>query len=177
MGCWGITAFESDAGLDSIGYIRKLLPSNGRLELAAVVEALKRERVCLPPVYDGEAHSSPVALAELIVKLADQDMAGLDYNGKWAGKDKRFDSLTSCMASRESLRWIRDYLADTLAYARENAERNGDWNGWFAKEDWDAWQDHMEALAGRLDVFLALPCDPVELLASGQQECRQEMKW
>ena len=27
MGCWGITAFESDTGLDAIGLIRK--PSSG----------------------------------------------------------------------------------------------------------------------------------------------------
>ncbi len=29
MGCWGITAFESDAGLDAISLIRKHLPEQG----------------------------------------------------------------------------------------------------------------------------------------------------
>ena len=33
MGCWGITAFESDAGLDAISLIRKHLPEQGDVEL------------------------------------------------------------------------------------------------------------------------------------------------
>ena len=32
MGCWGITAFESDAGLDAISLIRKHLPEQGDVE-------------------------------------------------------------------------------------------------------------------------------------------------
>lgn len=30
MGCWGITAFESDEGLDALGCIRKNLPKDGK---------------------------------------------------------------------------------------------------------------------------------------------------
>lgn len=176
MGCWGITAFESDAGLDSIDYIRSILPSDGRMKLAAVVAALQREQVLLPDVCDAEAHSSPMALAELIVKFTDHDMDGLDYDEEWAKKNKRFSDLISCESSKESLRWVRDYLLDTLKYARRNAQQNGDWNGWLQKADWTAWQEHMEALAARLDGLLASPRDPVELLSYGSQECRQTMK-
>lgn len=176
MGCWGITAFESDAGLDSIDYIRDRLPLNGKLNLASVVAALQEEQVRLPDACDAEAHSSPMALAELLVKLSDHDMSGLDYNGEWAKKRRQFANLTSCEASKESLQWMRDYLADTLKYARENAQRQGDFNGWIEKKNWVAWQEHMEVLIGRLDGFLASPGDPAELLCSGQQECVQEMK-
>ena len=177
MGCWGITAFESDAGLDSIDYIRDLLPSNGRLNLAAVVAAIQEEQVRLPDVKEAQAHSSPMALAELLVKLAGHDMGGLDYDGEWAKKRRRFADVTSCEAPKESLRWVRDYLADTLKYARENAQQNGNWNGWIEEKNGAAWQGHMEGLVSRLDGFLDFPNDPVELLPHGSQECRQEMKW
>ena len=42
MGCWGITAFESDAGLDSVDYIRRSLPKNGSLELGSIIGTLQR---------------------------------------------------------------------------------------------------------------------------------------
>ena len=52
MGCWGITAFESDAGLDAISLIRKHLPEQGDVELRQMLACLKeigrascRERV------------------------------------------------------------------------------------------------------------------------------------
>ena len=38
MGCWGITAFESDAGLDAVCCIRRSLPKDGKLELDAVIQ-------------------------------------------------------------------------------------------------------------------------------------------
>lgn len=37
MGCWGITAFESDAGLDAISLIRKHLPEQGDVELRQIL--------------------------------------------------------------------------------------------------------------------------------------------
>lgn len=41
MGCWGITAFESDAGLDAISLIRKHLPEQGDVELRQMLAWLK----------------------------------------------------------------------------------------------------------------------------------------
>ena len=49
MGCWGITAFESDAGLDAVGLIRKNLPEDGRLELEKLIAELKRDSWNAPP--------------------------------------------------------------------------------------------------------------------------------
>lgn len=40
MGCWGITAFESDSGLDSVDFIRENLLNNEKLELEKIIEAL-----------------------------------------------------------------------------------------------------------------------------------------
>ena len=48
MGCWGITAFESDTGLDAIGLIRNHLPEQGDVKLQQMIEfgrASCRERV------------------------------------------------------------------------------------------------------------------------------------
>ena len=39
MGCWGITAFESDTGLDAIGLIRNHLPEQGDVKLQQMIQA------------------------------------------------------------------------------------------------------------------------------------------
>ena len=46
MGCWGITAFESDAGLDAVCCIRRSLPKDGKLELDAVIQRLQQDSQC-----------------------------------------------------------------------------------------------------------------------------------
>ena len=127
MGCWGITAFESDAGLDAVGLIRKNLPEDGRLELEKLIAELKRDSWNAPPdVCDGQSHTSPMALAEIMVKFLDRDMDGLDYGEEWAAQDKKFSAVTSFSASKESVQWLRDYISDTLRYAKENAEFQGE---------------------------------------------------
>lgn len=42
MGCWGITALESDAGLDAVGFIRDMLPEGGGIRLEQMIAALKK---------------------------------------------------------------------------------------------------------------------------------------
>lgn len=171
MGCWGITAFESDAGLDAVGLIRENLPEDGRLELEKLIADLRQDSWNAPSdVTDGESHTSPMALAEIMVKFLDHDMAGLDYDGDKAAQDKKFSSVTSFSASKESVQWLRDYISDTLKYAKENAVDDSKWGGWFKEKDWIGWQKHMEGLTGRLDVLLASPENHIELLLPQEQE-------
>ena len=89
------------------------------------------------------------------------------YDEEWAAEDNKFRSITSFTASRASLRELRDYLADTLKYARIRAERQikaGELpGGWFDPKDWDEWQKHMEGLIHRLDGVLALEGSTLEL--------------
>ena len=66
MGCWGITAFESDAGLDSVDYIRSNLPKGGKLDLGEIIDALQNDQIRLPDVEFAENHTSPMALAEIV---------------------------------------------------------------------------------------------------------------
>lgn len=171
MGCWGITAFESDAGLDAVGLIRENLPEDGRLELEKLIEDLKRDSWNAPPdVTNGEPHSSPMALAEIMVKLLDRDMEGMDYSGLVSAKERKFSSVTSFSASKEFVQWLRDYISDTLTYAKKNAaaetENGRKWGGWLQEQDWINWQKHMEGLVSRLDVLLAAPESRIELLSS-----------
>ena len=73
MGCWGITAFESDAGLDAISLIRKHLPEQGDVELRQMLAWLKADSWNAPPeVSEGVSHTSPMAVAELIVKFQEK---------------------------------------------------------------------------------------------------------
>lgn len=176
MGCWGITAFESDAGLDSVDYIRRILPRDGRLELGAVIESLRKNDVRLPEVQDAETHTSPMALAEIIMKFLDGDTGSLDYNEEWAAEDKKFSSITSFTASMQSVLWLKNYVSDTLECARKNNARYGEkWGGWFEEKDWIGWQKHMQTLVIRLNTLLTSPESTVELLSSTEPEPHHEM--
>lgn len=175
MGCWGITAFESDAGLDAVGFIRKNLPEDGKLELETVIESLRRGGWNAPAdVSDGESHTSPMALAEIMVNFMDGNAGGMD-DAAWTADDKKFSAVTSFTASGESIQWLRDYLSDTLKCARENAEfkagHGANWNGWFEEKNWIGWQEHMESLISRLDTLAPSSANQtVDLLSPNVQE-------
>lgn len=169
MGCWGITSFQSDAGLDAITFIRELIPEDGRMELGNIIKALRQDEWNAPPdVMDGHSHTSPMALAEIVVKFLDKDISSLDYEDEGASDDKRFSSITSLTASRESIQWLRDYVSDTLKYSRKNegprAQQGEKWGGWFEERNWIGWQVHMENLVRRLDMLLEMPGTGIELV-------------
>ena len=169
MGCWGITAFESDEGLDAVEFIRRNLPEEGKLELEALLEALKQDSWNVPPEVEmAGSHTSVMALGELMLKFTDGDVKSLDYDGEWGKEDHRFDSITSFTAHRETVQWIRNYIFDTLRNVKKYAEsQTGDgakWGGWFEEKNWIDWQEHMEKLVGRLDIILDSPEAEIELI-------------
>ena len=95
-----------------------------------MLERLKKDRWNAPcDVKLGCAHTSPMALAEIVVKYLDGDPGSLDYDEEWAAEDNKFRSITSFTASRASLRELRDYLADTLRAL---------FTGWMAFWPWKA---------------------------------------
>ena len=66
MGCWGITAMQSDDGLDAVEFIREHLPKDGKLELSAIIQSLLQDEWNRPPeVTAGQPHTSPMALGEV----------------------------------------------------------------------------------------------------------------
>ena len=165
MGCWGITAFESDTGLDAVGIIRRNLPEDGNLKLDALIELMKENQWSLPDISDGESHSGAMALAEVMVKFLDGDISELD---------KRFGDVLSFTANKDSVRWISDYLSNTLDYKIKDAVHGSKWGGWFKEQDWIAWQDHMKLLIDRMDTLLESPEDKIELM--GQPKQTEEQK-
>lgn len=179
MGCWGITAFESDAGLDAVAFIRKNLPKDGKLELENMIKVLQQDEWNAPPdVTDAESHTSPMVLAEILVKFLDQDIGSLDDNGEWAAEDNKFAAITSFAASKESILWVRDYVFDTLRHAKEHSEfseKYGEkWNGWFEEKNWVGWQEHMEALVSRLDILVVSTESHMELIPQQEQGREQD---
>ena len=138
MGCWGITAFESDTGLDAIGLIRNHLPEQGDVKLQQMIDWLRADSWNAPPeVSEGVSHTSPMAVAELIVKFQEKDFSALDgIRG-----DKKFSSLSSFTASKESLQWVREYLSETLI--RNHLPEQGDVKlqqmiDWLRADSWNA---------------------------------------
>lgn len=175
MGCWGITAFESDAGLDAVGFIRKNLPKNGKLELGEIINALQQDRWNAPSsVEDAPSHTSPMALAEIMMKFLDGDFGSLDYDEEWAVEDHKFSAITSFTASKESVLWLRNYVSDMLKNATKNAEfhaKQGEkWGGWFEEKNWIDWQEHMKTLVSRLNTLLTSPESSIELISPQEQE-------
>ena len=125
MGCWGITAFESDEGLDAVEFIRESIPEDGKLELETLVETLKRDSWNAPPeVETAGSHTSVMVLAELMLKFVDGDV-------NWNREEHKFCSVTSFTASKETVHWIRNYLFDTLHHVKKHAgsqtEDGGKW--------------------------------------------------
>lgn len=170
MGCWGITAFESDAGLDAVAFIKEQLPRDGMVELGKILEALKQDEWNAPPeIKEAPSHTSVMALAEVMVKLLDRDFRQLDY-------DDKFCNLTSFTAFRESVRWLRDYLSETLHSHIEHAKFDGGFGGWFKEKDWIGWQKHMSALVERFDTMLTLSGDYFELISPQLNEAEDVHK-
>ena len=178
MGCWGITAFESDSGLDAVGFIRSNLPEDGKLELAKIIETMRQDEWNTPSdVTNGESHTGPMALAEIMMNFLDGSASDMDYDEEWAADDNKFKAVTSFTTDRDSVQWLREYLSDTLKYAKVNAEFRAKqgahewdrWGGWRTEELWQGWQDHMSALVSRLDGLLALPEDQAELIRPQEQ--------
>lgn len=170
MGCWGITAFESDAGLDAVDLIRDNLPDDGKMDLKTMIRLLQEDRWCTPQdVTDGDSHSSPMALAEIIVKFRNKDMTGMDAE-LYAAEGRQFASMTLFTADKESIGWLKNYLTDTLRYSRGNAANGRKWNGWFKENDWNSWQNHMECLIRHMDELLSTSEDTIELIQPETQE-------
>ena len=180
MGCWGITAFESDEGLDAVEFIRRRLPEDGKLELETLLEALKRDSWNAPPdVEMAGAHTSVMALAELTLKFVDGDVKSLDDEEDWDREEHKFCSVTSFTASGETVHWIRNYIFDTLHAIKKYAESQpGDgakWGGWFEEKNWVGWQKHMAELVSRLDTLLESSEAEIELITL-QRPKYQEME-
>ena len=164
MGCWGITAFESDAGLNAVGFIRKNLPQDGNLDLDKMIELLRGDEYYTPDVIDGQSHTGPMALAETLTMILNRDFSKLDYGEKWTAQDNNFSAVTSCIASKQSIEWLREYVSGTLKNATLNAPHRNNWGGWFKEADWQGWQSHMKVLVSRLDELLTSPENQIEFI-------------
>ena len=179
MGCWGITAFESDEGLDAVEFIRESLLEDGKLELEALLEALKQDSWNAPPeVETAGAHTSVMALAELTLKFVDGEGKSLDDEENWDTEEHKFCSVTSFTASRETVQWIRNYLFDTLLnvkkHARFQTENGEKWGGWFEEKNWIGWQEHMAELVSRLDILLESSEAKIELIPLQRPEYQEK---
>ena len=163
MGCWGITAMQSDDGLDAVEFIREHLPKDGKLELSAIIQSLLQDEWNRPPeVTAGQPHTSPMALAEIMVKFLEQDLESLDHDVGPYMRQNKYSMVTSFTATKESI------------HSRRNAQvesQNRKWGGWFKEENWTGWQEHMTDLIGRLDELLLLVDSQVELVNIKEQEC------
>lgn len=96
----------------------------------------------------------------------------MDYEEDRAEEYLKFQDLSSFTADKESLLWLKDYLTKNLAAARNNAANHTDpfdpYNGWFYKENWEGWQQHMETMIERLGELYERPGDEIDLFPADQ---------
>ncbi len=140
-----------------------------KLQVQRVLEELQQDDWNRPDnPKDGPSHTSPMALAEIMLKVMDNMPDGLDYDDEWAEGDRKFSALTSFTADKESIVWLRDYLSDTLncrrRFAELDAQKGEYYGGWFEEKDWIGWQKHMENLISRLDELIAQPEQEIEFI-------------
>lgn len=170
MGCWGITALESDTGLDVIEMIRDNITEDQRLDMDQALHILKADfSECIPDVKRGIPHTGPMMILEVICMYLDGRCRSIDW--PWEPTNRCFSELTSLSISKKTLQEISGYLRETLLYSRENA-RNPDgrkWNGWIHEKDWKAWQSYMEALIERVNALMDLAGDPIEFVQNNLQ--------
>ena len=98
-----------------------------------------------------------------------------------SGGIKKFSSLSSFTASKESLQWVREYLSETLFTAvnvqKSRRSREFLWGGWFQERDWKHWQAHMERLIGRMDELLTREGETVALWTGSVCQKVESGKW
>ncbi len=170
MGSWGITALESDNGLDAIEHIQWNIHGNGRLDLHETILMLREEGLFVPPAKFGYCHTGVEALAEFILKCGEGAAKDLDY----PHNEVKFSSLSSFAAEKSDLQWVREYLSETLGSAEKNSNRaEKKWGGWFKEADWNAWRERMRTLIGTMDSLLSLPGDPIDLTAIQPEETEE----
>lgn len=165
MGSWGITAFESDTGLDTMIILHDHLPTDGHWDLAGLIEVLKESKdISLSDPKEGHPVTSPMALAEMLMGYLD----GQARDMGWAYQERpepNFDSVRTFTMDKPSLQWLRTHLDDTLRCARRNAAMEGNFGGWFMEQDWIDCQKHMQGLVDRLDRLIQRPESTFDLLA------------
>ena len=169
MGSWGITALQSDIGLDAVSDIRGFFLDNQPLILSDILHFLEQDKFYAPPAEEGVSHTGILALSEIIVTgFLDRDFSRIDL----LPEEKSFSEVGYFNATKQSVQWLRDYLEQTLHSAVDNAESNAavdKWNGWFKEENWVGWQEHMKSIVDRLDTLLTFPTDPINLASDEVQ--------
>ncbi len=179
MGAWGITAFESDAGLDVNSFIKKNLPQDRNLTLKTLLDTVKKSEYYTEGESKiGDSHPSPLTITEIIFKIKDNDFKEIDY--EWDKPGEKYSTLGSFTADKESLIWLKDFLTDNLASARQNTEpKEGkivhEYNGWFFKDNWIGWQKHMETLIERLAKLSDDIAENIELMPNEGQNQEQNV--
>ena len=169
MGCWGVKAFESDEGLDSLEWIRNHILEDGCLHLKKLLDQLKLDEWCRPPAAEnGESHSSTMLIAKLMESFQNDTIDEWEYL-----PNNPFEKVVSFLVEKESVKEMCEYLSKTLESARKNTQDN-QWNGWFEETNWNEWQEHMESLIETLRKILEQDGDVLDLIPQTKQEISEE---
>ena len=128
---------------------------DGKVKLEDIIDSLKKDLWNHPQdIKEGYTHTSPMMLAEVMVKFLDGEAAELDFYGLCESKSVRFSGISSFTADKQSVQYLQEYLSEHLKYKRQMddfGEKYGEkWGGFVKELDWIEWQGHMEFLIHRM---------------------------
>ena len=116
---WEMILSSTNKELDVVTYIREHLPENGELDLAALLQDVQKRESTPSDVREGDSCFEMMALAESVMGCLHDDLSGLDDEKKGMGQHQKSQSITSFTAGKKDILRLRDYLCDSLYYARK----------------------------------------------------------
>ncbi|WP_405104481.1 DUF4259 domain-containing protein [Paenibacillus sp. FSL K6-1217] len=141
MGAWGITALESDEGLDLVAAIEDMLPRD-TLDLGELMTKFGEDHF----LYDGTV----LALAELYIEFLEKGR--LDYDHE--EKVRSLTQVRAFTADRISLGALLEHL--NVIWTDIEGDCEGDLAElWRESPSWDEWRAHVQQLIAKLDARLA----------------------
>ena len=165
---WEMILSRTNKELDVVTYIREHLPENGELDLAALLQDVQKRESTPSDVREGDSCFEMMAVAEIVMGCLHDDLSGLDDEKKGMGQHQKSQSITSFTAGKKDILRLRDYLCDSLYYARKYVLTSKKLIGGdgFMDKDWHNWQEHMGSLIQCLDGLLVRSEGTVDLCSA-----------
>jgi|GEM_PF-5428949 len=154
MSTYGITALDCESSYKIAGLFGDWIPKNGKVTLKSFIDRWEDDDN-IAALFRG-AYPEPIVFAELIIKY---NINHFDYFNHF---DKRWSKIKSFIANKKSIKWLRDFISETLVQTVVESEYDTicgygveKWGGlWTQESEWIAWQKHMVNLVDYFDKII-----------------------
>jgi Domain of unknown function (DUF4259) len=153
MGAWGITALESDQGLDVVDFVKRFVsnikaqPVN--IDMAELINAMKKEGFFGRNFEEVDFYFDNAAMALAELYLMFKHTGKLDYDDENQSQDlaKRVKSF---VADKAALSFILQYLNDIKSEKPDKYGNREIIELWRESGSWDEWKANLTNLIEEL---------------------------